>query len=183
MNNYNHVLRIKDNTRFFSKLNLVPIHNKEKVKKERNKTKKLGIIKPYKSNYVSSLDLTSNYCHIGLSETMKQYNAFRILNRVMEFMITIYLLITNLKGIRSLLDFMKCYTGLVNDYIKLIITWLELIRKHVRFKWQEYNSQVTIPYERRLFLARKINDNNYGIIVDDEKTKINSIIISKKGVM
>ena len=52
----------------------------------------------------------------------------------MEFIITIYLFITNLKGIRSLLDLVKCYTRLVNDYAKLTITWLKLIRKHVRFK-------------------------------------------------
>ena len=61
----------------------------------------------------------------------------------MEFIITIYLFITNLKGIRSLLDFVKCYTRLVNDFAKLTINWLKLIRKHVRFKWQEYNSQVS----------------------------------------
>ena len=32
------------------------------------------------------------------------------------------------------------YTRLVNDYAKLTITWLKLIRKHVRFKREEYNS-------------------------------------------
>ena len=32
------------------------------------------------------------------------------------------------------------YTRLVNDYAKLTITWLNLIRKHVRFKREEYNS-------------------------------------------
>ena len=88
---------------------------------------------------MSNLDLTSNEGKIGLSEKSKQYNASRILNRVMEFIITIYLFITNLKGIRSLLDLVKCYTRLVNDYVKLTITWLKLIRKHVRFKWEEYN--------------------------------------------
>ena len=113
---------------------------------------KLGIIKPSKSNYInsrlivkklkkpfmSSLDLTSNEGQIDLSEKSKQYNASRILNRVMKFIITIYLFIT--KEIRSLLDLMKCFTRLVNDYAKLTITWLKLIRKHVRFKWEEYNS-------------------------------------------
>ena len=32
------------------------------------------------------------------------------------------------------------YTRLVNDYTKLTIPWLKLIRKHVRFKREEYNS-------------------------------------------
>ena len=32
------------------------------------------------------------------------------------------------------------YTRLVNDYAKLTITWLKLITKHVRFKWEEYSS-------------------------------------------
>ena len=89
---------------------------------------------------MSSLDLMSNEGQIGLSEKSQQYNASRILNRVMEFIITIYLFITNRKGIRSLLDLVKCYTRLVNDYAKLTITWLKLIRKHVRFKREEYNS-------------------------------------------
>ena len=85
---------------------------------------KLGIIKPSKSHYInsklivkktekpfiSSLDLTSKGRQIDLSEKSKQYIASRILNRVMEFIITIYLFITNQKGIRSLLDLVKCYT-------------------------------------------------------------------------
>ena len=141
-------------TTFFSKPYPVPIHYREKVGKEINKMIKLGIIKPSKSNYInsrlivkktekpfmSSLDLTSNEGQIGLSEKCKQYNASRILNRVMEFIITIYLFITNQKGIRSLLDLVKCYARLVNDYAKLTITCLKLIRKHVRFKREEYNS-------------------------------------------
>ena len=89
---------------------------------------------------MSSLDLRSYEGQIGLSEKSKQYNASRILNRVMEFIIAIYLFVTNQKGIRSLLDLVKCYTRLVNDYAKLTITCLKLIRKHVRFKWEEYNS-------------------------------------------
>ena len=32
------------------------------------------------------------------------------------------------------------YTRLVNDYAKLTITWLKLIRKHIRFKREEHNS-------------------------------------------
>ena len=32
------------------------------------------------------------------------------------------------------------YTRLVNDYTKLTITWLKLIRKHGRFKWEKYSS-------------------------------------------
>ena len=74
---------------------------------------KLGIIKPSKSNYInsilivpkdkkpfmSSLYLTSNEGQIGLSEKSKQYNASRIFNRVMEFIIIIYLFITNCSGV------------------------------------------------------------------------------------
>ena len=94
INNYTHVLRIKDDTTFFSKPYPVPIHYKEKVEKEINKMLKLGNINPSKNNYInsilivsktknpfiSSLDLTSNYWEIGLSEKSKQYNAFINLN-------------------------------------------------------------------------------------------------------
>ena len=98
INNYTHVLRVKDSTTFFSKPYPVPIYYREKVEKEINKMIKLGIIKPSKSNYINSrlivkktekpfmlsLDLTSNEGQIGLSEKSKQYNnASRILNRVM----------------------------------------------------------------------------------------------------
>ena len=86
INNYTHVLRVKDNTPFFSKPYPVPIHYREKVEKEINKIIKLGIIKPSKSNYInsrlvvkkteksfmSSLDLTSNEGQIGLSEKSNQ---------------------------------------------------------------------------------------------------------------
>ena len=137
-------MRIKNNT-FSSKLYPVPIHYKEKVEKEINKMVKLGIIKPSKSNYLnsmlivkktkkpfmSSLDSKSNYWQIGLAEKSKQYNAFIIVNRVMESNMT------NLKGIKSLLDFVRFYTRLVNNYAILTITWLKLIRKHVRFEWQD----------------------------------------------
>ena len=51
INNYNHLLRIKDNMPFFSKPYPVPIHDKEKVEKEINKMLKLGIIRPSQSNY------------------------------------------------------------------------------------------------------------------------------------
>ena len=39
INNYTHVLRVKDNTPFFSKPYPVPIHYREKVEKEINKIK------------------------------------------------------------------------------------------------------------------------------------------------
>ena len=107
INNYTHVLRVKDNTPFFSKPYPVPIHYREKVEKEINKMIKLGIIKPSKSNYIksrlivkktekpfmSSLDLTSNEGQIGLSEKSKQYNASRILNLMKNLLLQfIYLL-------------------------------------------------------------------------------------------
>ena len=84
--------------------------------------------------FMSSLDLTSSYWQIGLSQESKQYTAFMILNRGMEFNVT------NLKGVKSLLDFVNFDTRFVNNYAKLRITRLKLIRKHVRFKWQKYNS-------------------------------------------
>ena len=54
INNCTHVLRVKDNTPFFSKSYPVPIHYREKVEKGINKMIKLGIIKPSKSNYINS---------------------------------------------------------------------------------------------------------------------------------
>ena len=48
------MLRIKDNTTLFSKPYTVPIHYTEKVEKEINKMLKLGIIRPYQSNYINS---------------------------------------------------------------------------------------------------------------------------------
>ena len=139
---------------------------------------KLGIIKPSKSNYLnsmlivkktkkpfmSSLDSKSNYWQIGLAEKSKQYNAFIIVNRVMESNMT------NLKGIKSLLDFVRFYTRLVNNYAILTITWLKLIRKHVRFKCKNKIHQFFIHYEKRLFLTRKnIAKDMYIIISDEEK--------------
>ena len=50
INNYTHVLRVKDNTPFFSKPYPVPIHYRDKVEKEINKILKLGIIRPSQSN-------------------------------------------------------------------------------------------------------------------------------------
>ena len=64
-------------------------------------------------NIIECID--GNYCQIGLLEKMKLYNAFRILNRVMEFISTVYLLITNLKRSRALLDFVKCYKRLLSS--------------------------------------------------------------------
>ena len=45
MNNYTHVLRMKDNTPLFSLPYPVPIHYRDKVEKEINKMLKLGIIR------------------------------------------------------------------------------------------------------------------------------------------
>ena len=106
---------------------------------------KLGIIRPYQSNYIKSMLIVSKtkkpFVRFRFNEQLlgnrfikkksKQYNAFIILNRVMEFNVT------NLKGIRSFLDFINFYARFVNNYAKSSITWLKLIRKHVRFKWQK----------------------------------------------
>ena len=81
------------------------------------------VVPKTKKPFMSDLDLTSSYWQIGLSEKSKQYNAFIILNCVMEFNVT------NLKGIRSFLDFVNFYARLVKNYAKLTITWLKLIRK------------------------------------------------------
>ena len=55
INNYTHVLRMKDNTSFLSKPYPVPIHHSDKVEKERNKMLKLGIIRSSQSNYISPM--------------------------------------------------------------------------------------------------------------------------------
>ena len=82
--------------------------------------------------------LKSSYWQIGLSEKSKLYFAFVILYRVMKFNVT------NLKGITWFLDFGNFYARLVKNYVKVTITWLKLIKKHVRFKWQKkYNSLVS----------------------------------------
>ena len=49
------MLRVKDNTPFFSKPYTVPIHYRDKVEKEINKLLKLDIIRPSQSNYISPM--------------------------------------------------------------------------------------------------------------------------------
>ena len=61
-----------------------------------------------------------------------------ILNRVIEFNVI------NLKGVQLFSDFVNVYFRFVNNSAELTITWLKLIRKHVRLKWQEYNSLASL---------------------------------------
>ena len=49
------MLRIKDNTLFFSNPYPVPIHYRDEVEKEIKKMLKLGIIRPSQSNYISPM--------------------------------------------------------------------------------------------------------------------------------
>ena len=192
INNYTHVLPMKDNTPFFSKPYPVPIHYRDKVEKEINKVLKLGIIRPSHSNYISpmlvvpkkngdirlclegrklneklmddyespptvdeillrctkkpfmsSLNLTSSYWQIGLSEENKKYTAFMILNRVLEFNVSDF-------GIKtSSAALIRAFGGVTADLQDFLLTFVDDV--HARSDtFEEHFKHLELLFKRAL---------------------------------
>ena len=77
-----------------------------------------------KKPFVSSLDLTSSYWQIGLSEESKQFTAFMILNRVFEFNVSSF-------GIKtSSAVLIRAFGGATADLQHFLLTFVDDV--HVR---------------------------------------------------
>ena len=222
------MLRIKDNTPFFSKPYPVPIHSRERVEKEINKMLELGIIRPSQSNYISpmlvvpkkkddvrlvldarklneklmddyesppsvdeillrctkkpfmsSLDLTSNYWQIGLSEESRQYTAFMILNRVFEFNVSAFGIQTSSTAL------IRAFGGVTADLQHFLVTFVDDVHarsdtfeehvKHLELLFKRaLMHNITFNFGKSIFCHEHIEFLGYiltrdGIIPDPEK--------------